>query len=105
VCPGRHKAGAALAIGEERGSQFADGLHVEFAESAAACVGNVTCVRIDVLDFSVPETPELEETLLMPDDVLTPGGILWVVRARQVQIAEGPKVFLTVLAVAHARAR
>ena len=33
VCPRRHQAGPALAVGEERRSQFADGLHIEFAET------------------------------------------------------------------------
>jgi len=105
VCPRRHQAGATLAVGKKCVSQFSDGLHVELAQRAAACVGDIACIGVDVLDSVIPQPPKLEQPLLTPHDVLTPCRILWVMRAWQVHAAEGAKILLAVLAVTHARSR
>src|SRR5580658_5655109 len=70
VAPRRHDAAAALTISKQSECELADGLHVEIAEGAAAGVSDVTGVGIDGADFLIPETPQIEEPLLAPDDVL-----------------------------------
>src|SRR5262245_23800035 len=72
VHPGRHKAAPGLAVGEERGRQLSDGLHIEIAERPAAGVGYETGVRVGLFDLRVPEPPEFEQPLLPPHDIFPP---------------------------------
>src|SRR4051812_37672015 len=51
----------ALPVGEKRGRDLTNRLHVQFAQSAAAPIGNVARVRVYSLDFRGPETPQLEK--------------------------------------------
>ena len=69
VGPRRRESAAGLAVGEQRGGELADALHVQRTGRAAARVGDDARVGIDPADLGVPETPEVEEPLLMPEDV------------------------------------
>src|SRR5262245_58557405 len=66
VRPRRHQAAPSLSVGEERGREFSDGLHVEIAERAAPRVGDEAGVRVDLLDLAIPQTPQLEQPLFPP---------------------------------------
>src|ERR1700722_4148476 len=85
VGPGSHKSAPALAISNHHWRQFVDGLHVQVAECSAACIGNVTGTGIDSPDLLVPQAPEIEETLLAPNNVLFSCGILRIVGTRQIE--------------------
>ena len=58
-------------------------------------------VGVDLADLRVPEPPELEEALLLPEDVRPPRRVLRVVRPGQLVAGRGPEVRPAVLAVAH----
>src|SRR5205814_9458121 len=62
---------------------LAYGLHVQFAERAASRVGNESRIRIDLANLGIPQTPQIEQALLMPQNISAPGGIMRVGRSRQ----------------------
>ena len=105
VGPGRGEPAPRLAVGEQRGRQLADGLHVQVAQGAAAGVGDVARRRVDFADFGIPAPPQVEQALLAPEDMVPPRRVLRVRGARQVHRVGGAEVGLAVLAVAHARSR
>ena len=105
ICSIGHTTAACLAVGEQGGGQFPDGLHIEIAERSSARVRNIARLRICAANGGVPHMPEFEQPPLLPFDVSTPAGILRVQRAREFQARGRLEVPAAVLAVAHARAR
>ena len=85
VGPGSHQAAARLAVGEQRGRQFADALHVQFAQRSSAGVGDIARRRVDLADLVVPQPPELEQALLPPHDIGAAAGSCGSFGARQIE--------------------
>src|SRR5262249_48084449 len=75
VGPGRGKAVARLAVGEEGWGELAGGLHGEGSHGSAAGVGDEAGAGIELADFTIPESPEIEQTLVGPFDPLEVGRI------------------------------
>src|SRR5579885_2057785 len=101
VGPRRRDSVPALPIGKQCRRNLGDRLHVEFAQGAAACVRYVSGVRVDGFDLSVPKTPELEQPLLTPDDVLLSSRILRVACARKFHARKRFEIFPAMHAIAH----
>jgi len=82
-----------LAVGHERGREFADFFHVKGTGRAAAGVGNDAGIGIDRTHGGVPMLPQIEEALLPPENVGATRGVLGIVRARKIETGSGLEIF------------
>ena len=101
VRPRRGQPAAGLPVGDQRGRQLADPLHVQRTGRAAAGVRDDAGVGIDLADLGVPEPPQVEEPLLTPEDVGAPRRVLRVAGAGKLVPDCGAEVLPAMLAVAH----
>src|SRR5215469_672421 len=101
VGPWGHNPASSLPVGKQSRGNLADCFHVEPAERTPSRIGNVARIRINCLDFCIPELPEFEQPFLAPYNVLTASSILGVVGSRQIHSAKPAKIFLTMHAVTH----
>src|ERR1700751_4647777 len=101
VRPWRNDPAARLPVGKQRRRKLPNNGHIQFAQSPAAGIRDVTRIRIDSFDMGVPKTPKLKEPLLVPDNVFTTRGILRIFGSRDIEMSEVAEVLLAVLAVTH----
>ena len=73
-----------LPVGKQRRRQIADRLHVQIAQRAAARIGEKRRIRIDLLDLRIPQPPQIEQPLFVPQNVLPAHRILRIRCARQI---------------------
>src|SRR5262249_25489032 len=99
VRPGCHQPAPRLAIGKQRVCKFAYGFHIQVAERPTTGIGNEARPRVDLPDLCIPETPEFEEALLSPENVLSPRRILRVIPARQIHTVRHFEILLTMNAI------
>src|SRR5260221_344380 len=104
VHPRRHQSTARLSVCKQNVRQFSDGCHVQRAQCASTAVRDERGIRIDLANLAVPQSPKLEQSLLLPHSVIAASGVLWIVAARQIAATEHLEVVNAMFAVAHAGA-
>ena len=106
IGPREHDTAAGLAIGHQHGREFADCLHVERTERAAAGIRDDAGIGIDLADFGVPQAPEIQAAVAAAREYRRGApGLADHWRSREIKSGRGLEIVGAMLAINIARNR